>query len=530
MIGRSMPTILNGVDPATPSLQWIGRRPPPATSSVPSHATLIEQFGNPTSTLPNALFWGDNLAALNYLLVNGLRGQVRLIYIDPPYDSGMAYRRKVRLRGPKAHTMQTSADAIVGMQTQYDDRWDDGAYLQFIYDRLPLLRELLADDGSLWVHSDHRQAHHLRVLLQEVFGVENYLNTVIWRSQVARGAKVNAFYFPYSAHYLTIFAKNRRAPTRWNPPKKQLVLDEASAAREFMRDEKGFFRTSDPGSYSFASLKRLHEAGRLYVPYGGEVIIDEAAQRIYGSHGGNLAVKYYLTPVRNKHWAVERAIDNLWEDIPGLAVTPGEELGYPTQKPEALLERIIQSATDPGDLVLDCFMGSGTTLAVAQRLDRAWIGCDSSLGALHTTRHRLQRLAAHQTDTVSFSIYQLADVPAPPPSTLQARVQVCRNPQDASQVEVVIEQVTSAKITELLASQRWRIPADEYDWRAIVESVTIDPAYNGQVLHGVVVDAPGKKQEQVGGHYSVSVPASPTTVAIRLVDLLGEEWFTTVVV
>lgn len=523
-----MPTILNGADPSAPSLQWVGRRPPPPPAA--SSAMVIERFGAPTTALPNALFLGDNLAALNYLLANGLRGQVRLIYIDPPYDSGAAYRRKIRLRGPKARTMQTSADAVVGAQTQYDDRWDDGAYLQFIYDRLPLLRELLAEDGSLWVHSDHRQAHHLRVLLQEVFGIDNYLNTVLWRSQVARGAKVNAFYFPFSAHYLTIFAKNRRAPTRWNPPKKQLVLDEASAAREFMRDEGGFFRTSDPGTYSFASLKRLHEAGRLYAPYGGDVVIDEAAQRIYGSRGGNLAVKYYLTAVGRGKWAIERAVDNLWEDIPGLAVTPGEDLGYPTQKTEALLERVIQSATDPGDLVLDCFMGSGTTLAVAQRLGRAWIGCDNNLGALHTTRHRLQRLGAEPGNAASFSVYQLDGAAAPPASALQAAVRIERTRASADQIEVVIDRVSSPRMADLLARQHRRIATNDYDWRAIVESVTIDPAYDGQVLHGVVVDAPGKKQQQIRGGYTVPAPASRTTVAVRLVDLLGEEWFTTVVV
>src|SRR4029079_11760288 len=134
--------------------------------------------------------------------------------------------------------MQTSADAIIGASAQYDDRWTEGAYLQFVYDRLPLLMHLLAEDGAVWLHCDHRQAHHLRVLAQEVFGASNYLNTVIWRSQVARGAKVNAFYFPYSAQYLEIFAKDRRAATVWNPPKKQLVLSEVAAARDFMRDER----------------------------------------------------------------------------------------------------------------------------------------------------------------------------------------------------------------------------------------------------------------------------------------------------
>ncbi|HMN28823.1 MAG TPA: DNA methyltransferase, partial [Caldilineaceae bacterium] len=345
---------------ATPILSWPGKQPP--APPPPARMQRVELFAACSTTQPpaggatiepgNALFLGDNHTVLAHLLDHGLGGKVKLIYIDPPFDTGSSHRRKIRLRIPKAPTMQTNADAIVGEEMQYYDRWEAGSYLQFIYERLPLLRELLADDGSLWLHCDHRQAHHLRLLLQEVFGADNYLNTVIWRSQVARGAKVNAFYFPFSAHYLEIFAKNRRTPTTWNPPKKQIVLNEEEAERSFMRDNRGFFRTSDPGTYSFTSLKALYAEGRLYAPFGGQPVIDEARQRIYPSRGGNLAVKYYLTELGRGKWALERAVDNLWDDIPGLGITPGEDLGYPTQKTTALLERVIRTATNPGDLVL----------------------------------------------------------------------------------------------------------------------------------------------------------------------------------
>jgi adenine-specific DNA-methyltransferase len=507
-----------------PTLVWPGKQPP--AQRPPCPATLMEIFApgqEPIPPPPNALFLGDNLDVLAYLLDHGYRGRVKLIYLDPPFDTGLAHRRKVRLRLPKAPTMQTAADAIIGAQTQYDDRWGEGAYLQFVYERLPLLRELLAEDGTIWLHCDHRQAHHLRVLLQECFGEENYLNTVIWRSQVARGAKVKAAHLPASAHYLTIFAKDHQSAQAWHPPKKQLVLREAEAAQTYLRDERGFFRTSDPGTYSFARLQALHAEGRLYAPYGGEIVIDQAAGRIYASHGGNIGVKYYLARQGRDRWVVERAIDNIWEDIPGLGVTPGEDLGYPTQKTEALLQRIVGMATDPGDLVLDCFMGSGTTLAVAQQLGRRWIGCDNNGGALITTRRRLQAQALSASETGhAFAVYHMAG-PMVAPAGLQVDLQIARNPQNHATIGVTIVGVTSPGLERLMARHASSPLVAPGEWRALIDCVAIDPAYDGQIFRSRVVDAPRKKSAQVQGCYTLTAPSTPTTVAVRITDLLGEE-------
>ena len=163
-----------------------------------------------------------------------------------------------------------------------------------------------------------------------------------------------------------------------------------------MRDERGFFRTSDPGTFSFESLQRLHAEGRLYAPYGGEVVLDTVTRRAYCSNGGNIGVKYYLADLGDGRHAVERGVDNIWDDIPGLGTTPNEDLGYPTQKTEALLTRVLNTATQPGDWVLDPFMGSGTTLAVAQKLGRRWIGCDVGYGSVQTARRRLQAVIQAQ--------------------------------------------------------------------------------------------------------------------------------------
>lgn len=521
---------------ATPTLTWPGKHAPPTIHTQTPR--LLEIFAperraagmvpvDDSSSPANALFYGDNLAVLTHLLDSGYRGQVKLIYIDPPFDSGAKYQRKVRLRGPKALTMQTSADHVFGQQVQFRDQWNENDYLQFIYERLPLLRELLAAEGSLWLHCDHRQVHHLRVLLQEVFGAENYLNTITWRSQVARGAKVNAFYFPYSAHFIEIFARQRHAPTTWNPPKKQRVLTEREADREFMRDERGFFRTSDPGTYSFASLKALYSEGRLYAPFGGEIVLDEARQRVYASKGGNIGVKYYLNDLGNGKFGVARAVDNLWEDIPGLGITPGEDLGYPTQKTEALLERIITTATNPGDLVLDCFMGSGTTLAVAQRLGRHWLGCDNNYGALLTARRRLQTVSSNPPDQAGFAIYQLAGAdPSQLPAaelTLQATVEVERPVAAPATIQIAVKAVHSPQIAIQLAQNNKIDPGTVSDWRTFVDTVAIDVAYDGAVFRPLLVDAPLKKSTQVQGCYQLPAPSGVTTVAVRITDLLGEE-------
>ncbi len=469
--------------------------------------------------LPNCIYYGDNRATLAHLLANGWRGQIRLIYIDPPFGSGGDYGRKVRLRNGQ--------NRVVGQDMQYSDNWEGDSYLQFMYERLLLLRELLADDGSIWLHCDYRQAHRLRLLLEEVFGEGNYLNTIAWRSQVARGAKVNAFYFPYSTHYIEIFAKNRQAPTLWHPQKKRLVFTRRQAAAKFMEDERGFFRTSDPGTYSFARLKALHAEGRLYAPYDGVVVIDEENQRVVTSNGGNIGVKYYLTRIGQDRFAAERGVDNLWDDIPGLGTTPSEDVGYPTQKTEALLRRIVAASTNPGDLILDCFIGSGTAATVAQKMGRRWIGCDFSYGAIQTTRRRLQRLV--QETGPGFAVYHVGNA--------ERELSVARGPRAGAQACVEFRPADGQPHTIEVAILGYQ-PATQFapdlgdvqlaahgddDWRVWVDAVDIDPAYDGTIFRGTLIDLPSKKRASVCGTYTVPVETSADAIAVRITDVFGTE-------
>jgi DNA modification methylase len=509
------------------TLTWANKHIP--TVPAPVDLTLRETFSPLSGTHPaggdacNALYHGDNRAVLAHLLAAGWAGRFRLVYADPPYNSGLAWTRKVRRRGPDA----SSADAVLAQQPQYADAWDESAYLQFLYERLPLLRDLLAADGSLWLHCDHRHAHHLRCLLEEVFGAKNYLNTITWRSQTPRGAKVNAFYFANSAHAIHVFAKERSAPTCWTPAKKTLILSEAQAAAEFMRDERGFFRTSDPGTFSFASLQRLHAEGRLYAPYGGEVVLDAAARRAYCSKGGNIGVKYYLADLGGGRHAVERGVDNIWDDIPGLGTTPNEDLGYPTQKTEALLTRILNTATQPGDWVLDPFMGSGTTLAVAQKLGRRWAGCDVGYGSVQTARRRLQAVIQAQIAAQG----TLDPAPYSPASAPQHRFSVYAAPAPSAaaplQAHLSITPIEGepARIRVTVTGVAWSQPAGRtaQEWRSTIECVAIDPDYDGRTLRVAVADAPLKRTQLVAGDYVLPAAAAGAKVAVRVTDIWGQE-------
>lgn len=504
---------------ATPqiTLHWEGRRTSPP---VVAPATLEEvQRFSPAGAAPstNALYQGDNLPILAALRERGERFD--LIYVDPPYGSGVNWARKVRLRG-------RGGRAVLARIPEYGDTFDDAAYLQFLQDRLFLLRDLLAPSGTIWLHCDHRHAHHLRMLMDEIFGAENWLNSLAWRSQTARGAKASARFFPYSAHTLHLYARNQRERPTWNPPKRRTVLTESEAAAIFMRDEQGFFRTSDPGDYTFESLVRLHGEGRLYAPYGGAIVIDELHRRIYASHGGNIGVKYYLGDLGDGKYLVERTVDNLWEDIPGLGTTPGEDTGYPTQKTSALLERIIATATNEGDSVLDPFCGSGTTVAVAQRMNRRWCAIDLSPRSIQIATQRLYEAAAEAEEandrSRAFSILRQssdegADAVAEESDVPEPTLLITRNALDATRIRVDLVGWRSERLLALLEDP-------DVDWRCMVDLIEIDVNYRpDRPLQVTIADAPVRRNRLVSGTYEVVLPRPDAVVALRITDILGDQ-------
>lgn len=326
-----------------PELHWTGKRPYRGTDYYP--AQLKEKYGEMKDDWINKIFWGDNLQVMSHMLKE-YRGKIDLIYIDPPFDSKADYKKKIELKGKKISNDNNSFE-----EKQYSDIWTNDEYLQFMYERLIMLRELLSDSGSIFLHCDWHKAHHLRMMLDEIFGTNNFRNEIIWSY---KSAGMSTSTFPRKHDNIFYYSKTNNSI--FNPI---YVPHEEKVLKRFQRDENG--------------------------PY----------QLVNGK-------KYYANPQG-------KPIEDVWEIL--LANRDGQRTNYPTQKPEALLERIIKCASNPGDIVFDCFMGSGTTQAVAMKLGRRFLGADINLGAIQTTTKRLLNIQKQLKDDnekyTGFEVYNV---------------------------------------------------------------------------------------------------------------------------
>lgn len=340
-----------------PMLTWVGKRPLRHVVAFPAQhvetfdptGDAVKRGGDLWKDWPEAyprgglLFHGDNKEVLAHLLANGFRGKVNLIYIDPPFDSGADYVRNVSLRGPKGAVKLGGEGYTLGEQLQYTDIWANDTYLQFMYERLLLMKELLADGGAVYLHCDSTKSHHLRSLMDEVFGPEKFINEIVW-SYRRWPSDTDAFQSMHDTilYYVVEVARKRT-----------------------------FHRSYEEASESY--MKRFGGKTQKLDEETGtrKITVDEATKGM---------------PLRD-----------VW-DMSIIAGFKGERTQYPTQKPEELLERILRASSNAGDLVLDCFIGSGTTAGVAQKLGRRWIGCDINKGAIQTTSKRLQSVIRERMD------------------------------------------------------------------------------------------------------------------------------------
>lgn len=647
-----------------PMLSWVGKKPLGRVTAFPAQA--IERFSVTDAATTQALgsadwskwpqdlpqggllYHGDNKEVLAHLLANGFRGQVKLIYIDPPFDSGADYVRQVQLRGPKGTIKIDGEDYALGEQVQYTDIWSNDNYLQFMYERLLMLKELLSEDGALYLHCDWNKAHHLRCLLEEVFGTDGFRNEIIWQRVAARSDSTtynhihdvvmyctkgpdfvwNQQYHAYSDKYV----EDKYSLVDASGRKYQLDNLTSPNPRPNMTYEWMGHSPPDKGwRYSKESMQELHDAGRIWYPED-----KQKRPRLirYLDEGKGV-------PLRS-----------IWTDINPVNSQADERSEYPTQKPETLLERLITTSTNPGDLVLDCFIGSGTTAAVAQKLGRRWIGCDINKGAIQTTAKRLQGVMREQAAALasatqgelvaredappapcqlSFSTWRVNDydlhiqhneavelacqhlsitrtrtdpyfdgtrasllvkiIPLNHPLTpldLEAlRTELKTRPQEERDVLVVslgqehkarewvaqynhnrpvnkihltelrtdrkaggfikhepmsvqasarregqgadeklvvqIDDVVSPSIIARLDLQEGIFRASIPDWRAVVDCVLIDTQHNGNIFNVTLADVPARKQDLVAGHYELPAPPAGATVAIKVIDMLGEE-------
>ena len=289
----------------------------------------------------NRLIYGDNMLAMQALLkgdpANGtpsLRGAVDLIYIDPPFDSKADYRTKITLPGGEVVQRPTVIE-----QFGYSDLWEKGtvSYLEYMYPRLVLMRELLSERGSIYVHIDWHVGHYMKVILDDIFGKENFLNDIIW---CYTGGTDSSKYYPRKHDDILFYAKT-----------------------------SDYYFVGDNMPFAEATMRRFNRVDEDGRRYKENSLADGRVTRTYMKEEGKLVPDYWNIPIVNR--------------------TFSEAVNYATQKPEALLERIIKASSNEGDLVCDFFGGSGTTAAVAEKLGRRWITTDIGKPAALVMRKRL---------------------------------------------------------------------------------------------------------------------------------------------
>lgn len=310
-----------------PMLFWKGKRPYTSTQFYP--AQLKETYGKPSEEdWINKIYWGDNLQVMSHLLKE-YRGKVKLVYIDPPFDSKAEYKKKIKLRG-----RQVSNDLNFFEEKQYTDIWTNDEYLQFMYERLVLIRELLSDDGALYLHCDWHKSHYLKCILDEIFGADNFLNEIVWKR--TRAAHSDATY--YGKVHDTILFYGKSSNTKLNT---QYTEHSPEYLKRFNKEENGRKYMLVP-LHGPGQGKAREFFGKLINPPAGrcwptQVNIDKliANNKVELTSNGTPSKKSYLDE------NLGNPVSGWWEDIIPLNPVATERTNYPTQKPEALLERIM---------------------------------------------------------------------------------------------------------------------------------------------------------------------------------------------
>lgn len=433
--------------------------------------TVRERYGIKTENeLHNQLFYGDNFDVLRHL-IEDYRGKVKLIYIDPPFESQALYQKKIKLKGPRK-----SQEVLY--ETQYNDCWTDEGYLQFMYERLILLREILAEDGSIYVHCDWHKVHHLRLMMDEIFGAEQFRNEIIWKRGTVKGAKARGKQFARNHDSILYYSKGEKFTFN-----RQHIPFDAGYLKRFKKDDgdgMGPYRDDQAiGTRSAKAIEEMKRTGRVF------------------ELNGKLRIKTYLKDLPGV------VIDDNWTDIADVNVMSKARTLYPTQKPEALLERIIKTSSNEGDLILDCFMGSGTACTVAAQFGRQFIGSDMNLGAVQTTISRLT------PDAVAFEISTVAQEWDKQAGHITIDV-------NEAGTHLVIERFLPPELTEKLQAAEITVE----DWRELVDCVKIDWNYDGTVFKPTVVDC-SVRGDFVMGSYRMPKDCQGATICLQVTDLLS---------
>jgi len=319
-------------------------------------------------TWMNRLIYGDNLLTMQALLAGdpqtglpSLRGKVDLIYIDPPFDSKADYRTPITLPNASIEQKPTVIE-----QFAYADTWEEGtiSYLKMIYPRLMMMKEMLSENGCIYVHIDWHVGAYVKAILDDIFGKENFRNEIIWKRGTVKGAKAVGNQYARNHDMILFYSKS----LDYSYHTQYIPYSEDYIKQRYTKDDhdgRGPYTDQAIGTRSEESLREMEKDNRIFI-----------------TSTGKRRVKYYLSEAKGI------ALDDSWSDISEVNSMAKENVGYATQKPEALLERIIKASSNEGDLVCDFFGGSGTTAAVAEKLGRRWITCDIGKPASLVMRKR----------------------------------------------------------------------------------------------------------------------------------------------
>jgi DNA modification methylase len=368
---------------------------------------LFDARGRQLKGWTNKLIWGDNKLILSSLKNGPMReeiekqGGIKLIYIDPPFDVGADFSMDIEIGGDTFTKKPNILEEIA-----YRDTWGRGAdsFMTMLYERLRLMRDLLAPEGSIYVHTDWHIGHNIKLVLDEVFGINNFRNHITWKRSTPRG-NANRRY-PELTDYIFLYSNSENSI--WNEQFTEYRPEYVEKYYSQIDEKTGkFFQPTSllghsgvnpiyewrgikkPWRYPIHRLEQLDREGKIYWPK------DEGIPRY----------KRFLEEQKGV------PLQSLWDDIPPVNSQAIEDTSYATQKPERLLNRVIYASSNEGDIIADFFSGSGTTLVVAEKLGRKWIGSDLGKFAIHTTRKRMigvQRgLKAEGKDYRAFEILNL---------------------------------------------------------------------------------------------------------------------------
>lgn len=340
--------------------------------------TLFDTSGKQIHGWTNKLIWGDNKLILSSLKNGPMRkeieaqGGLKLIYIDPPFDVGADFSMNIEIgEGDDAESFTKKPSVIE--EVAYRDTWGKGAdsFISMIYERLKLMHDLLAEDGSIYVHCDWRLSSHMRMILDEIFGKSSFQNEIIWDYSRSKGLSSAIYSFPRKHDNILFYTKSIENNHIFN---EQRIKEERSIP-ELIKEQAGdYFYCDDEGYIHWSKIKHKegNQVKRFYKKF-----VDEYKRE--PQDGDKIFI--IKNPIAKSVWGDIKILNDPAKSI--------EHTTYPTQKPETLLERIISASSNEGDLVADFFCGSGTTLATAEKLGRKWIGSDIGKFGIHTSRKRM---------------------------------------------------------------------------------------------------------------------------------------------